>query len=232
MRKSVAMLMLAASASMASALEVGAAEAEHDTAPEGAVVEVVEESQACWPAVRGNCVTLRKGEQVIVHAGRQISSNPRRGLICLRPVRLNDSRCYFAPLTAIEIDGKPGPTIRTVESTEIEKAHREAVNRAYIEQDVQQGYAAYIDVRWCHEVREGYAVQYVNDVEMQRAEVAIRAIVEKGKNEYSAINTDVLWQEADRSIIGKPISLSYCRTWFQTLLKLSPIPAVRVEKPL
>jgi hypothetical protein len=224
-------LLLAAPAVLALTM-VAYANDDGDTAPEGAVVAVVENSTACWPAVSNNCIALTKGEEVLVHIGRQISSlNPRQGLICLAPVRLNDSRCYFAPLTAIETNGKYGPILRMVNKPEIDKAHKEAVSRAHIEQRVQQGYAAYIGVRWCHETREGYLLQYVNDVEMRRAEEAIRAIVQKAKKEFPGMNTDVLWKAADRDIIGKPISQSYCQLWFHTLLDLSPIPAVRIEKP-
>jgi hypothetical protein len=223
--------LLLAAAAVLTLTTVAYANDDGDTAPERAVVAVVQNSTACWPATSNNCISLTKGEEVIVHSGRQITQNPRRGLICLRPVRLNNSRCYFAPLTAIEIDGKPGAILRMVDESDLKKANEEAVSRAHIEQRVQQGYAAYIGVRWCHETREGYLLQYVNDVEMRRAEEAIRAIVQKAKKEFPGMNTDVLWKAADRDIIGKPISESYCHLWFRTLLDLSPIPAVHIEKP-
>lgn len=65
------------------------------------IVEVAHESRACRPAFSNNCITLKKGERVVVLAW-QIDDNPRRGLYCLRP--LNMGECYYADLTAIEID--------------------------------------------------------------------------------------------------------------------------------
>jgi hypothetical protein len=90
------------------------AEYEGDTAPPYSVVKVVQESKACWPAYSEGCITLIAGEEVFVHIGRQITLKPRRGLICLRPVRtkMTTAPCYFAPLTAIEADDKPVTVIR------------------------------------------------------------------------------------------------------------------------
>jgi hypothetical protein len=72
------------------------------------IVEVVQESRACRPAFSNNCMTLKKGERVAVLAW-QITDNPRRGLYCLRPVNMD--QCYYADLTAIEINGVPVPTV-------------------------------------------------------------------------------------------------------------------------
>jgi peptidoglycan hydrolase-like protein with peptidoglycan-binding domain len=72
------------------------------------IVEVANESRACRPAFSNNCITLEKGERVVVLAW-QIDDKPRRGLYCLRPMGM--SECYYADLTAIEINGVPVPTI-------------------------------------------------------------------------------------------------------------------------
>ena len=72
------------------------------------IVEVANESRACRPAFSDNCITLAKGERVVVLAW-QIDDNPRRGLYCLRPMSMIE--CYYADLTAIEINGVPVPTI-------------------------------------------------------------------------------------------------------------------------
>jgi hypothetical protein len=72
------------------------------------IVEVANESRACRPAFSDNCITLAKGERVVVIAW-QIDDKPRRGLYCLRP--MNMIECYYADLTAIEINGVRVPTI-------------------------------------------------------------------------------------------------------------------------
>jgi hypothetical protein len=119
-----------------------------------------------------------------------------------------------------------------------EEAKAAAKRRAEIQAEensphgqVRQAYTAYIFVRWCHEIREGYMVKYVNDVEMDRAETAIRAIVQKWKVQEPNMNTDQLWQQADQRVVGKPINLDTCHYGLRTLLDMSPIPAVRVTKP-
>jgi hypothetical protein len=72
------------------------------------IVEIAKSSYACRPAYSRNCILLPKGEKVVVIAW-QIDENPRQGLYCLRPLHGMD--CYYADLTAIEIDGVPVPTI-------------------------------------------------------------------------------------------------------------------------
>jgi hypothetical protein len=72
------------------------------------IVEVANESRACRPAFSNNCITLEKGERVVVLAW-QIDDKPRRGQYCLRPLSMIE--CYYADLTAIEINGVPVPTI-------------------------------------------------------------------------------------------------------------------------
>jgi hypothetical protein len=84
-----------------------AAEAAYKGPPGYSVVRVVRDSRACWPAVSNNCITLTRGEEVVVHGrvtAHVYNVNPRRGEYCLRPIRLSDVQCYFAPLTAIETD--------------------------------------------------------------------------------------------------------------------------------
>jgi hypothetical protein len=74
--------LLLAAAAVLTLTTVAYANDDGDTAPERAVVAVVQNSTACWPATSNNCISLTKGEEVIVHSGRQITQNPRRGLIC------------------------------------------------------------------------------------------------------------------------------------------------------
>jgi len=97
---------------------------------------------------------------------------------------------------------------------------------------IRLGYALYIRLKWCHDVREGYVVKYINDVEMERVETAIKAIVEKWKPREPDMDTDLLWKQADKMRVGQPISDSSCSSWLRQLFAMSPAPAIRVEKPL
>jgi hypothetical protein len=71
------------------------------------IVQVAQESRACLTN-NSSCIILAKGEKVVVLAW-MIDDKPRRGQYCLRP--LNMDKCYWADLSAIEIDGVPVPTI-------------------------------------------------------------------------------------------------------------------------
>jgi hypothetical protein len=96
---------------------------------------------------------------------------------------------------------------------------------------IRTAYSLYIRLRWCSGVREGYLVKYINDVEMERVETAIKAIVSKEKSREPDMNTDQLWQQADRATTGMRVQMDACQYWFHQLLAMSPVPAIRVEKP-
>ena len=46
-----------------------------------------------------------------------------------------------------------------------------------------KGYQFYSAVDFCHQVREGYMVVYINDIELRRAKQAIKALVDKVRSE-------------------------------------------------
>ena len=69
------------------------------------------------------------------------------------------------------------------------------------------GYRFYAHVKWCHEVREGYAYKAINDVELERAEGAIKSIVDQATKSSASVNTDDVWQQArvhERACRGLP----------------------------
>jgi hypothetical protein len=66
---------------------------------------------------------------------------------------------------------------------------------------------------------------------LERSETAIRAIVNKWKKEDQNMDTDSLWQQADKHVVGEPINMNTCRHWYKELLDMSPVPSVRIEKP-
>jgi hypothetical protein len=97
---------------------------------------------------------------------------------------------------------------------------------------VRRAYSAYGLVRYCYQIREGYAVKYINDVELERAEAMIKAVVAKWKKEEPGMDTDLMWTEALQRAQNKPIDAQSCSRYYALLSEMSPVPAIRIEKPL
>lgn len=113
------------------------------------------------------------------------------------------------------------------------KAAREADNLLW------NGYRLYAHVKWCYDVREGYAYKYINDAEIERAATAIRFIADKAKKLDANINTDDVWERALNSIKGylahreRPMNdqVSICQNSMRELFKLSPAQVYSIPKP-
>ncbi|PZO77304.1 MAG: hypothetical protein DI629_14975 [Mesorhizobium amorphae] len=79
------------------------------------------------------------------------------------------------------------------EQSEAKKQAREA----HLPQNVLAGaYSNYIMVRNCHESREGYAIVYVSDQEMERSRDAVQKIEAAIKAANPDLDTDRIWAEA------------------------------------
>jgi hypothetical protein len=116
---------------------------------------------------------------------------------------------------------------------ENDRAKAAAAEEASPHGQIRTAYGLYIGLKWCHDTRDGYLVKYINDVEMERVETAIKAIVNKWMplEPGLGMSIDSLWQQAERSIAGRPVSESFCQAWFLQLMAMSPVPAIRVERP-
>jgi hypothetical protein len=124
--------------------------------------------------------------------------------------------------------------IDRVQSEAAEQAKEQAKIDAKPINVVFRGYQMYINVTLCNQVREGYLVQYVNDVELERANKAIKAIVEQQKKRDPNLDADYAWNEAkqEHNRSKPPITLDYCQNvYLQSLLRASPQPVFNVEKP-
>lgn len=93
------------------------------------------------------------------------------------------------------------------------------------------GYHHYAFVKFCNDVRQGYAVQYVNDAELQRANTVIKALVAQTTAEDASINTDDLWKQALRSLEGQGAYDATCRNTLIALFNMSPTPVYQITKP-
>jgi hypothetical protein len=113
------------------------------------------------------------------------------------------------------------------EAAEREAARIEALpsNRLF------NGYRLYGYVKFCNEVREGYMVQYVSDIELERARKAIKAIAARATKDDASINTDDVWQKARGTLDRLRADDVMCHNSLVELLNVSPEPVFNIEKP-
>lgn len=218
-----------------------------------AIVQVANESRACRPAFSKNCITLTKGERVVVLAW-QIDDSPRRGLYCLRP--LNQQNCYYADLTAIEVNGVPVPTIGmdnppekkaiTLEDCKPLPGGIEGLKTTTVDQvlrheeclkmdggaQLSELYQKWVYVSVCNQTRQGYLVQYVNDVELDRARRGVqgaeRALL--ASNPTLAARKEQIWAVASKR---KDVQMypELCAATAAELRNASDAGAIVVPKP-
>jgi Skp family chaperone for outer membrane proteins len=94
-----------------------------------------------------------------------------------------------------------------------------------------RGYQRYAFVKFCNDVRQGYAVQYVNDVELERAGKVIKALAAQTSAEDASIDTDDLWKQTLRSLEGKSAHDVMCKNTLIALFNMSPTPVYQIAKP-
>lgn len=160
----------------------------------------------------GRCVDIDVGTPVEVVQ----STNGVTNYVCVKPAGKKGPTCVWLPIKQIQELG-------------VTEDKQEMSDR--IAQRLTADYAAFAYVRFCHESREGYLVQYVNDIEMAKARNAIEQIVAQAKKDDPAINTDEAWSNAMAAIKGDNLDPMICHNTLAQLLKRSPIPAYSTEKP-
>jgi hypothetical protein len=91
-------------------------------------------------------------------------------------------------------------------------------------------YRSWIYISACNEIRSGYLVVFVNDIELQRARAAVKAIEKKLQSEDQNLDMTEIWNEA-----GKPIRMSIgqaqCQRTLANLLYSNPNGAFQVLRP-
>jgi hypothetical protein len=98
-------------------------------------------------------------------------------------------------------------------------------NRLYI------AYQRWVYIQFCNEVRQGYLVTYVNDIERERARVAVKAIEKAALAEQADLDTDAIWTLARKAMVGKHAYQEQCRVELEALLRNSPVPTYDIRKP-
>jgi hypothetical protein len=217
------------------------------------IVEVAHDSKGCRPAYSDNCITLKKGERVVVEAWMiTTKENPRRGQYCLRPLAM--AECYWADLTAIEIDGKPMPVIGSDKPAEkpitpddckplpqgIEGMKTTTMGQLQRHQqciamdggdELSQLYQKWVYVSVCNQSREGYLVQWVNDADLERAHRGLKGAESRliEKNPSLDERKDQIWQTAlNRRVTVIP---ELCKRTAIELSNASPEGHIVVPRP-
>ncbi len=85
-----------------------------------------------------------------------------------------------------------------------------------------RGYKRYAYVKYCNEVRQGYVVVYVNDIELERAKTTVKAIEDDALREDGTLDTDATWKRAIREIGGLSVNRDQCQFELNALLQQSP----------
>ena len=118
---------------------------------------------------------------------------------------------------------------------EIERAAKLPVNRLY------RAYSLYSFIQLCNQVREGYLATSINDVELQRARTASKAIEKELIAKDPTIDPDKTFAEADqsaRSVLsrfkGRETSEAFrreCKSALDELLSASPVSPYQTQRP-
>ena len=89
---------------------------------------------------------------------------------------------------------------------------------------LKQAYFSYMVVKRCYDVQLGYQLVYINEVEMERARVAVKAIETSIIKEDSSIDTNSTWQEATQFIGASKQYLEqyFCQKTYNELLSAAP----------
>jgi hypothetical protein len=94
-----------------------------------------------------------------------------------------------------------------------------------------RAYNLYVRVKFCNEARQGYLIQYVNDAELDRATIAVKAIVRKAQEAEPGMDSNEIWEKARRAADGSIASQSYCQMYLSQLVNMSPVDTYNIQKP-
>lgn len=120
-------------------------------------------------------------------------------------------------------------------------ANRTPAEAAQQEAELNLGtaYAAFVFVKWCHDVREGYLSSPINANELDRAQIVVRTVAAQSTKVAATIDTDKLWRMAleinrprmDQRKADAPGFSFVCRDALRQLYELSPTPVYSIAKP-
>jgi hypothetical protein len=92
-------------------------------------------------------------------------------------------------------------------------------------------YRSWIYVSLCNQVRAGYMLVYVNDVELERARAAVKAVEKKFQVDDPKLDIAQLWKAASEPT-SMPVTQDQCQRTLINLLHENPDGAFRIERPI
>jgi hypothetical protein len=95
-------------------------------------------------------------------------------------------------------------------------------DKDHIEARLRAIYYYYIQVKFCHDARDGYAMVYVNDVEFEQARRFVTELEASAltKDKDHAVDTKALWTGVDSSLNGKYMNRYSCQEALHTLVRI------------
>jgi regulator of protease activity HflC (stomatin/prohibitin superfamily) len=92
---------------------------------------------------------------------------------------------------------------------------------------LRRAYFNYLVVKECYDVRLGYQLVYINEVEMERARVTVKAIETSILKQDSSIDTNNTWQQAAQLIEASKqyVERYFCQKTYHDLLSAAPYSA-------
>jgi hypothetical protein len=114
---------------------------------------------------------------------------------------------------------------------EIEAQKRAEIEARKPENRLIKAYQLYSNVQFCNQLRQGYMVVWVNDLELERARAATKAIEKSILVEQPGLNTNNLWQTALANAKGWQAYQRSCDQAYSNLLSMSPVNVYPLQKP-
>lgn len=89
-------------------------------------------------------------------------------------------------------------------------------------QRLYNGYRAYYLVKYCYERREGFALVYINDTQLEKARLKAMNLEEDATAATPSLDTNALWKRAVANSKGYPLLMSHvnCQDWYSSLLAM------------
>jgi hypothetical protein len=82
-----------------------------------------------------------------------------------------------------------------------------------------QAYGGYIVSKYCHDTRNGYLLQWVNDAEIDKARAYVKHLEDEAQKAFDGqLDTDKLYREARRYVQGYPVNGSNCHVAYRQLM--------------
>ena len=124
-------------------------------------------------------------------------------------------------------------TIKTKADAEHNAAVAAQANAQRPDNKLFEAYWRFVVVEYCHKVREDYAVIYISDPELARAQAVVKAVKKDALAADPSLNTDAIW---DRALgypkrQGFPVAREFCQMTLHQLTSSNPAGAIEIQQP-